>query len=549
MKKIDRKFLVALYILCTTFLLVDRYYWAQISQWREDQATNIWLGYSLGLSHIPVGLISASGIPNPNGMVILGHILSRLPNLLSISLFLGLAQIILIILVAWSSSRQICGYFLLMLVPSVSSVVLRSTSIEFWNQYLLTHINLLFFLCVYRYLEKPSLWIVPPFVALICIAPSLYLAGIVNAIVMTLLAIGIILYKRPAVENIFPVLSISLIIVLISISFTWLPYFKNINIEQILNFNKEKQSVVAMLKIAWESFFEFPVFTTFQWAERANFLNSFKHSDVRILSSETELMLKLVGGAYLAQSIFGFTVVICTGILGVKNKVKLELDQSATRIVVLSGLFIILSYIFSAWLGGEPWIEYIRSDQIVQFLPMSLFVIFLLPFVFVVNGRTRKMFSLLTCISLIVFGISNFSCGFMIIRDHLKYHGDVLTEADVPLTDKMQVIKFIAEDWRKHSNLDIVPVDYHLGGGKWDWVPEAGLSLTPWYQASFTEGRSFDYSLKRQYGLINWQEGTQLRTFGTGRYLVTYAFEDAPAIPAGNITHYLFGRLRVSVVE
>ena len=25
-------------------LLADRSYWAQISQWREDQATNIWLG-------------------------------------------------------------------------------------------------------------------------------------------------------------------------------------------------------------------------------------------------------------------------------------------------------------------------------------------------------------------------------------------------------------------------------------------------------------------------------------------------------------------------
>ena len=143
----------------------------------------------------------------------------------------------------------------------------------------------------------------------------------------------------------------------------------------------------------------------------------------------------------------------------------------------------------------------------------------------------------------------NLLCGFMIIRDHLQYRGNILTEADIPLVNKMQAVNFIAQDWKNHSNSTVVPVDYDLGGGKWDWVPEFGKKLTKWYPAVLTQGRSFDYELLRCYGLRNQQEGTQLRSFGNGRYLVTYAFEDPPIVGAGNITNYIFGRLRVSIVE
>lgn len=73
--------------------------------------------------------------------------------------------------------------------------------------------------------------------------------------------------------------------------------------------------------------------------------------------------------------------------------------------------------------------------------------------------------------------------------------------------------------------------------------------MSPWYPAPLTIGRGFDYDFLRRYGLSNQQEGIQLRKFGTGRYLVTYSFEDPPGIPGARVTHYLFGRLRVSIVE
>ena len=146
--KINKQLLIWAGVLFAILLLVDRYYWAQISQWREDQATNIWLGYTAGIGRMPVGLISSANIPNPNGMGLLGFFLSVLPNLLSVSFFLGAVQIILLILlvlVGWKSFGRDWQYFLLATIPPLSSVILRSTSVEFWNQYTITLINVFFF--------------------------------------------------------------------------------------------------------------------------------------------------------------------------------------------------------------------------------------------------------------------------------------------------------------------------------------------------------------------------------------------------------------------
>jgi hypothetical protein len=78
---------------------------------------------------------------------------------------------------------------------------------------------------------------------------------------------------------------------------------------------------------------------------------------------------------------------------------------------------------------------------------------------------------------------------------------------------------------------------------------QPAVLLNQWYPASLTEVRGFDYEMLRRYGLKNEQEGVQIRAFGNGRYLVTYAFEESPQVTAANITEHVFGRLRVTTVE
>jgi hypothetical protein len=135
------------------------------------------------------------------------------------------------------------------------------------------------------------------------------------------------------------------------------------------------------------------------------------------------------------------------------------------------------------------------------------------------------------------------------VRDHIQYRGNILTDADIPLVDKEQAVAFIARDWKNHSASTTIAVDYDLGGSRWDWVPEFGERLNKWYAAPMTIGRSFDYELLRRYGLKNDQEGVQMRGFGNGRYLLTYAFEDPPQVKTEKFTNHVFGRLRVTTIE
>ncbi len=120
----------------------------------------------------------------------------------------------------------------------------------------------------------------------------------------------------------------------------------------------------------------------------------------------------------------------------------------ALQLVVLSVLFISLSFTISTWMGGPNWLNGERPDQIVQFLPMFLFFIFLLPVLIRIGGRAGRVITGISYFLLGLFVTVNLLCGFLIVRDHLQYRGNILTEADVPLVDKEQAIRYIAQDWK-----------------------------------------------------------------------------------------------------
>jgi hypothetical protein len=552
--KAHKNILIAIAIVYILLLLIDRYFWAQLAPWREDEATNLWLGYTQGLGHIPVGLISTSFIPNPNGMLILGSFLSGLPSLLSISFFLGCLQIALLVLISWRFFRTNWHYMLLTAVPSLTSVILRSSSVEFANHYILASVNVFFLFWALRYLERQSLWNLPPIAALVLLAPALYLAGVVNSIAMFVITFGLILYKRPGTKDLWLVTILIVLMILVSGLLTWLPYFQQVSPNQVSNYHEEIPAVVLSSQPVWKSFLEIPIYVPFQWANAEMFPYAIKHAGEHIISGRTRFVLGLVGNTFLLQTVFAVAALFLASIRAWRRfkgtgKTGLAKNLPALELIILSALMIGLSYSITLVLGGPDWIHGKRPDQTVAFLPMFLFVIFLLPVTLVTEERAQKIIVSLSLASLTIFAVLNLACGFMIVRDHLQYAGRRLSQADVPLIDKQRVVNFIVQDWRSHSNADKIPVDYDLGGEIWDWVPEFGKGLEKWYPAPMTTGRSFDYELLHSYGLTNAQEGIQLRTFGTGRYLVTYTFHKPPKVDIGHITHHLFGRLRVSVVE
>jgi hypothetical protein len=546
-----------LFILLTAAFLVlavDRYLWAGVAQWREDQATNLWLGYSRHVTDLPVGLISSTAIPNPNGMMLVGSILGLLPSLITISFALSLSQAVSIILVGWKVFKGRLSYVLLATVPALTSVILRSGSVELWNNYILTTVDMLFVFFALRYLERPSLLNIPPIVLLVVLAPSLYLAGLVNAIVMVLITVGLLLHRKPDRSRLVVATISSGAIAAVSLVLTWIPFARSVSVHQLTGANETTLRGVDRVEAAVNAVWQLPSYGSFQWSNRTTFAAAFLHSDPRILSPVSVRSLDLVGILYMLEGVFAVTVIGAVAVVALRRRSsaatpppRLEVDAQTRRLVMLGLTFIVLSYLISPLLGGPALAYNQRLDQSVQFLPLFLMSIFLVPLAVAPSSTWLRRVTSVVVISAMVFSVVNFASGLLIVRDHQNYRGAVLSSADVPLTDELDVVEFIAADWKRHSSSDTVAVDYRLGGGKWDWVPSFGQALTRWYPAPMTLGRSFDFELRRRFGLTNQQEGVQLRTFGTGRYLVTYAFEPSPRVSEMTVTDRYFGRLRVSI--
>ena len=131
-------------------LSIYRFYWVDLAYWGEDSATNLWLGYLKPFSELNIGLISSQLIPNPNGMMIIGKFLSIFGSSINISLFLTLLNLYVLYLFLSSYFIDKNFDFYLFFLIGGSSILISSTAIEFWNQWILLTSNLLIMTFIFR---------------------------------------------------------------------------------------------------------------------------------------------------------------------------------------------------------------------------------------------------------------------------------------------------------------------------------------------------------------------------------------------------------------
>ena len=144
------------------------------------------------------------------------------------------------------------------------------------------------------------------------------------------------------------------------------------------------------------------------------------------------------------------------------------------------------------------------------------------------------------------YGLSG--SGKSLISNSLNYDGDKLTEADVPLVYKIELVDFIGKDSESKHHKDEISVSYFLGGGIWDWIPDHSEYFSKWYPDNpFTIGRAYDYQLLRKYSIKNSYEGLNFRNFNNSDYIVTYKFDQNEVLSDKNYDHFYFGQLRLSV--
>lgn len=535
--------IILLLVFLFGLVVLDRVGWATVSQWREDQATNLWLGYTRSPLELPVGLISSYDIPNPNGLPLLAILLSRLPGLLSISAFLGSIQAALIIWIVWLVFGP-TGRALIILTPLLSSVFLRAISVEFWGQWLMVSVDLLFFGLALSYLRRPRVELLPIMIVVVLLPASLYLAGIVNALVFGLLFLLLMLFKPPQGSTTRWILSAatSFTVLMAFLALTWLPYVRAVEWAQIGAIfagntpwtQKLFGSVLALLR--------FPSWSVLQWS-RGN-LAPIHQSSPFILPVSSVFFLTSLSVFHWVQVILAL-VSLALFIFSIRRSSSRAAAWRSRASLPFYAWMIALAFSLSSCslsplLGGPDWTRLERPDQSVQILPFLIFLWFSAPFAF---GQTSKsILKWATAALSSLYFATNLILGYQVITSHLNYGGDYLSEADVPLIHKVRAVNFIARDWLQASRDQAIPVYYDLEG-RWPWINDMGRSMNQWYPAPMTIGRSFDYQFLRHFGLTNAQEGVQARSAAEAIYIIRYAFQH-PAINPGSCQH-TFGRLLV----
>jgi hypothetical protein len=529
---------------------VDRGYWAEVAYWREDQACNLWLGYARSLLTIPVGLISSVGTPNPNGMPLLGAALSRLPNLWAISTALGLLQGILVLWASWlmTGPRLLC--FFVVALPALSSVVLRASSIEFWNQWILIDINLAFFALWIAYLRQRSLWTIVGCVGLMLFSPAVYLAGLVNSLLYLGFVLAALWMHPPRIDRqhiLGPALA-TLALAGMAMGIIWLPY-RHAMEKLLLPVPTITLEVVKERSLrSLEALLAFPQWSVTHWFHNTD--ASFMHSNDEVVRPRALSLLDWSKKLLLTQAIVALiTLSIAMARWLRRHRPVVEffvLGRQAWGRAVLAGLvFVMFAAVLCALLAGPNWMAGERPDQQVQFLPFLLFAWFSLPFVLNLPLHAARSLRAVTLLVAAGFCALSLAGGWKMVSSHLSYRGKSLSHADIPLRDQRQAVEFMARDWLAISDEPSIPVSYQLGQ---EWVIDFGKQLDPWYTAPMTVGRALDFELSRVYGLTNTQEGIQERSTNSPRYIVSYAFKRPSRVPGMNATAHDFGRIRVTIL-
>lgn len=511
-----------LIILIGIWVIWDRYRFALITQWREDQATNLWLGLTQSIFKIPVGLISSTSVPNPNGMILIGKLLSLCPSLLIVSTLLGIIQAGAAYFCCRAVTRDLRNSVILSL-PLLCSTILRGTGGEFWNQWVLITVNLLFagfwihFLRDSRPVYFLAAWI------LVLLAPSLYLGGLANAFVFMLMLSGslviILKRKKSEGENLGHFLGSLLVpcmfIFGVSVWLTWGPYFHAISIASLKGLTYSP--LLTRVKLAGKALLAFG--NWFMYWGKTDFSPLLQSNKV-IMTSGLHNIANAISIIYGCLCVL-FVLAIIFAALYPQAK-KSVMESPLLRSFKAIFIFLIASYCLTPLVYAPQWFKGERPDQFVQFFPFLLLIIFLAPWGISLPVFLSRFFKGMVVVFGGIFCLLNVYAGHLVVQASLKNPYREIPESDVPLFYKLKAIKFIAYSEHFKANRP-VKVDYDFGeASHTEWIVEFGKKIEKWYPAPMSIGRAFDYEFLRRYGLKNYQEGVQERVVGSGKYIIGY---------------------------
>jgi hypothetical protein len=413
------------------------------------------------------------------------------------------------------------------------------------NQWVLTLVNLLFFIFLIIYINKPSLEKLILLIIPIIIAPSIYLSGITNSIAFLLCIIFILFFYPLKITFNKSYKSILLLFVIILIFFVsiWLPYIKVVTLHNIEFFNNNNSLSNKLIEVV-QTIKNFPYWSIFYAA--ADLSGAFKHNGLDNspfwsifhfneenrelfksfydgpLSVNSIYLLKINSLILTIQSILSSVILIYLFIFLLLKKFDRILNKKITIFLITMYLFVFFILILGIFLGSPEWIKGKRLDMQVHLLPFLLLIWFLTPWILKIPSKFEKYLKGISLILLLSFIVINISVGQMIYKDHINYRGNILSDADIPLVHKQKIIEIIVEDWNKTSTQKNIEIGYFFTDKRYGWVDKFGEKYKNFYPNVYTRGREYDYILLKSHGIYNKQEGIQHRKKLENQYIITY---------------------------
>jgi hypothetical protein len=407
-------------------------------------------------------------------------------------------------------------YLLFVILPVLSSFVIRVEGAELWNNIIFVAVNALFLATINYFYKTGSPYSVGTLILFVIVAPSFYLAGLANAFaygVLTAIALWLSraqIQKKSAQSITGSILFLVSGMILLWL-FVWQPYFIAIPLDQIRGMSNLLLS--EKLYLALEAIFYTP-----SWL--------FRFTNIRLpllYDYDDSLGAPVFWLTNLSAVLLKIQLLIAVGGLlswAIQKWVKRNTGHcpvSSANAFAFGLLFFVM--VSSPILGGPNLHRGERIDIVHQLYPAFLFLVFGIAFhgARLMHSRWHKIITFNAC----CFVICNLLAGYALVYTALTKQSERITHADVPVIDKVRAVEYIATDWKSSGVGPIVAVDYDIEG-IWAWVPELNKTHSVYYPNVYTIGRALDYEFERMHQLKNYREGDPIRSGTTARYVITY---------------------------
>ena len=594
------------FMLAIVSIAFYRYFWSLTPSWQVVGVSTLYVTDLLNLFEAKVGLLSSKNIPMPNGMIFLAYLLKPINNLITISFVISMVQVFLIYLVVRETRFKNIEKLLIFIALSTSSYI-SNISVHFLNQWIVINFSIFFFYLFLKFDRTKQLNTLAMLYIISVIPPSIYLGGIVTSLFMISATLFTTfknkdilktnkreLYKRVYFVSIFYILYFI---------FTWVPYIATVDLAVFKSlettnentlfsfvrnsylfpfflldvFTEEKSFYIRFLEPAvisenlqllkvfyiklHEIIINYLIFLIFIFIKRKK-LNQIKKVEIILpffLIFIFTIFTPLFGGNNFYKfnrmdqfsEMYIFFLVIMFSVLFSFKKDSFQTSY-ALKSDYLKNFFIVLIYFllinyFSTFYNQESSFFIFTKPDLIS-IPTYGFIFFSFIFIFYEN-LFYKFHNFIQYAVVSMFIVTNILFSFNIINERINPSYVELTEEEVSIHIKYKLVDYLAPIILESENLS-PSISYQLGGGKFEWIDKHGTQLNKWHPLNaYTIGRTFDYILYKEWGIVNLYEGEQERFFTNSDYIISFSKDKLTSDDNIFYKDINFGPLRLSINE